>query len=72
MNKKFIGIGIGIIVLAIILVGIQLYKPTEISQNQPNTQPQTSVPQTAVPQKPASTGRNFVIELNDSVSVTSR
>ena len=66
MNKKFIGIGVGIIVIAIILVGVQLYKPAEISQNQPNTQPQT-----AIPQKPASIGRNFVIELNDSVSVAS-
>ena len=66
MNKKFIGIGVGIIIIAIIIVGIQLYKPTEISQNQPNAQPQT-----AVPQKPTSVGRNFIIELNDSVSVTS-
>ncbi len=66
MNKKFIGIAIGIIILVIIIIGVQLYKSVETSPNSSNAPPPTTIPQ-----KPTNTGRNIVVELNESLSVIS-
>ena len=82
MNKKFVGVGIGALIVVIFLVSLQLYRPSETT-NQSNVQSPTIPPKSSettnqsnvqsptITQTPAvKTGRNFVISVNESMSVS--
>ena len=64
MNKKLIGIGVGITIAIIILVGMQSYKTVpENVPNQPNAQQLSN----ATLQKPLNAGKHITVELTESV-----
>ena len=66
MNKKLLGIIVGIIIISILILGMQIYLTSDTKK------PTETQPSTNIPQKPTNTGRNIVIELNESLAVTTR
>lgn len=80
MNKKLVGVMIGVAITLIILVSVSLYTHTETTnpsniRQSPNVtasnQSGIQQPTNTIPQKPA-VGRHIVVELNESLSVASR
>lgn len=68
MNKKLIGVGIGIAIAIVIVILIEVpsYKTHVENTNQSNTQ------LTNATQKPLVTGKHFTVELNESMSLSTR
>jgi len=67
LNKKLVGIGVGIVIVMIILMGMQSYKaiPENVS-NQSNAQ---QLPNVTL-QKPVNVGKHITVELNESMHFT--
>lgn len=81
MNKKLVGVLIGISVVLVILASVSLYTHTKTPQNPSKIQQSQNVtasnqsgiqqPTNTTQPKPA-VGRHIVVELNESLSVASR
>jgi uncharacterized membrane protein len=67
LNKKLVGLGVGIVIMIVALVGMQSYKTVPDNMtNQTNTQ---QLPNTTL-QKPLNTGKHITVNLTESMHFT--